>query len=655
MLRFFKKNKSDDRSDNDEKKSSSLEVDKKFLASIQPQGGVSFGDKYIKKGDGYEACVHVYEYPSNVNIMWLERIASLNDVIMVKDIATMNKEEVVQSINKSMVEHQVRFSSAKQESERMEAGKSFKEMESLFTQISNQGEVVKLLNVRLFVHALTLADLDEKVKNVMVELSSHGFRGQTFLNETSWEWQSMFLPYEKQLEFPNKREGKGMPAVTLASALPYHFSELDDPNGSYLGTSFTNGAIMFDLFHRDRKRRFYNGVVVGKMGAGKSTLLKKLAMDNASRNNFIRGFDVTGEFETLIKTLNGHMINLDGSNGLINPLEVYQTVDNSSEDDYDPKKDDRLSFMEHLSKTTVFYRYISQTTSQEEIEEFERLMRRFYESLGFMREDVFVTQLDQKEYPKFSEFLYYVRKELYEDGSSNLIKEELSQEKSKRLEKIELVIDNLVNTYGHLFNGHTTIPDFQQEQVVFFSIRNLTGLDENIFNAQMYNALNLIWDNLIQIGAPQMKQIYEDPNFDEDDARRLLVIIDEAHHLVNAENMLAVDFLTTFAREARKYFGGLLLASQSINDFVPEYANSETVGKIKTLFELTQYKFIMQQDTNSLDTLRRIFDGEVSESEISEVPRFEQGDCLLAISGVQNMMLRVEASEEELKLFTGGL
>src|SRR5690625_1410161 len=124
---------------------------------------------------------------------------------------------------------------------------------------------------------------------------------------------------------------------------------------------------------------------------------------------------------------------------------------------------------------------------------------------------------------------------------------------------------------------------------------------------------------------------------------------------LNAENILAVDFLTTFAREARKYFGGLLLASQSINDFVPEYASSETVGKIKTLFELTKYKFIMQQDTNSLDTLRRIFDGEVSESEISEVPRFEQGDCLLAISGVQNMMLRVEASDEELSLFTGGL
>ena len=36
----------------------------------------------------------------------------------------------------------------------------------------------------------------------------------------------------------------------------------------------------------------------------------------------------------------------------------------------------------------------------------------------------------------------------------------------------------------------------------------------------MFSALSLIWDNLIQIGAPQLKAIYEDPNFNEDDAIR---------------------------------------------------------------------------------------------------------------------------------------
>src|SRR5699024_8863053 len=106
---------------------------------------------------------------------------------------------------------------------------------------------------------------------------------------------------------------------------------------------------------------------------------------------------------------------------------------------------------------------------------------------------------------------------------------------------------------------------------------------------------------------------------------------------------------------ARKYFGGLLFASQSIRDFVPDHSDSETVTKIRTLFELTQYKFIMQQDSNTLDSLRVIFEGQVSESELGRIPLFQQGDCLLSINGVAYIMFGVEASDEELALFRGGM
>lgn len=654
MFRFLKKKKNEDEKLEKERKRFSGSKDKNFLAEIQPQGGVLFKDKYIQKGDGYEACIHIYEYPTNVSVMWLERISSLYDVIVCMDVATMKKAEVVDSINKSMVEHQVRFSSAKKESERMEAEKSYAEMQSLYEKMASQYEVVKLLHVRLFVHSPTLDGLEKKVSNVMTDLTSFSFKGQIFLNETSWEWQSMFLPYEEQLKFPNVREGKGMPAETLGAGLPYHFSELNDPTGSYLGMSFSGGNVLFDLFHRDRQRRFYNGVVVGKMGAGKSTLLKKLAMDNHSRGNFIRGFDVTGEFETLVNAMRGYIISLDGSEGIINPLEIFRTVDTSGEKDHDPKKDEQNSFMQHLSKIAILYRFLAGSPTDEEIEEFKKLLRQFYDKLGFGNMSVPVTDLKAEEYPIFEDFLEFVREELYEDKEMEVIRKELSESRTNRLEKIELVIDNLVNTYGYLFNGHTTVPDFTNEPVIMFSIRTLTSLEENVFNAQMYNALNMIWDNLIQIGSPQMRRANE-PDFDEDRATRLLVLIDEAHHMVNSENMLAVDFLTTFAREARKYFGGLVLASQSINDFVPEHAENETVSKIKTLFELTQYKFIMQQDTNSQKTLKRIFEGEISDSEVRQVPQLQQGDCLLSISGVRNIILHIEASDEELRLFKGGL
>lgn len=648
MLNLLKRKQNEQENPQEKKQ----KYDKKFLIDIQPQGGVNFKDKYIQKGDGYEACIHIYDYPTTVNELWLEQIMSMRDVVVVNDIATMDKDEAVSSINKSMLEHNVRYRSAKQESERMDAQSSFQEMEKLYHEISQMGEVVKLIQIRIFVYAPTIAELEQKIETVISELNSRGFKGAIFLNETSWEWQSLFLPYEKLQELPNRREGKGLTALSLASGLPFHYSELNDPKGSYLGTSFTGGNVLFDLFHKDKKRRFYNGVVVGTMGAGKSTTLKKLVMDNASRGNFIRGFDVTGEFETLVNALSGYSISLDGSQGIINPLQIYKT-----EDTGDSEKDEELSFMRHISKVATFYQFLAGEPTSEEVEEFKKVLRNFYEEIGFVDRiyTTGVTDLPNEEYPIFSDLLDYVKDLLYENPYLRTIRPELSDSKIARLEKIELVIDNIVNSYSHLFNGYTTIPDFTNEQVIFFSIRNLTGLEKGVFNAQMYNALNLIWDNLIQIGAPQMQALYEDENFDEDEAIRLLVVIDEAHRLINSENMLAVSFLTDFAREARKYFGGLMFASQSIRDFVPDHSDSETVTKIRTLFELTQYKFIMQQDSNTLDSLRTIFEGQLSESELARIPLFQQGDCLLSINGVGNIMLSVEASEEELALFRGGM
>src|SRR5699024_3915218 len=204
------------------------------------------------------------------------------------------------------------------------------------------------------------------------------------------------------------------------------------------------------------------------------------------------------------------------------------------------------------------------------------------------------------------------------------IRPELSISRVDRLEKIELVIDNLVNSYASLFNGHTTIQDITDEQVICFSIRNLTQLEKNVFQAQMYNTLYLIEDNLIQVGDKQIKQMYQNDKFDLDEVVRFLIMIDEEHRLVYAENTLAVLFLTDFAREARNYFGRMILSSQSIRDFVPDNKDTSTVTKIRTLFELTQYKFVMQQDSNTLDSLRTIFEGQLTESELEHVPQLQQ-------------------------------
>ncbi|MCG3056738.1 hypothetical protein KZ287_31730, partial [Escherichia coli] len=84
------------------------------------------------------------------------------------------------------------------------------------------------------------------------------FRGSIFLNEQEYEWESLITHFDMQKKYPNKRKGKEIPALALAGGFPFHFTHLDDPYGTYQGTTRTGGSVIFDLFHKDQQRKSYN-------------------------------------------------------------------------------------------------------------------------------------------------------------------------------------------------------------------------------------------------------------------------------------------------------------------------------------------------------------------------------------------------------------
>ena len=69
----------------------------------------------------------------------------------------------------------------------------------------------------------------------------------------------------------------------------------------------------------------------------------------------------------------------------------------------------------------------------------------------------------------------------------------------------------------------------------------------------------------LRVGMP-MKNLYESQSIAWEDITRFFIVIDEAHRIVNANNLTAVQQLTVMAREDRKFFTGILMATQSILD-----------------------------------------------------------------------------------------
>lgn len=139
------------------------------------------------------------------------------------------------------------------------------------------------------------------------------------------------------------------------------------------------------------------------------------------------------------------------------------------------------------------------------------------------------------------------------------------------------------------------------------------------------------------------------------DITRFLILIDESHRWLNAKKTHALDLVSVYLREARKYFGGIGLASQRAADYVPEGSDSDAVNKLKNIFELTQYKFVFRQSSNAKKLLYQIFDGELTGTQIEKIPKLEIGQCILLISGDKNIEFKVHLTKDEDMLFSGGL
>ena len=629
------------------------------MEQIQPSGGITFQDtRYVETGTGYETCIHVYDFPQKLDDFWMAKVCNINNTVVTVDISTDNVMEVQKNINRSMKEQQYRYMEAQNFQEKYDAKQRFQEMERLYEEISSLGEVIKLLHIRIFVADHSYIRLEEKVKNILAKLESNGFRAAIFLNETKTEWESMYRPYkEQQSEDLFFIYGQPLTSNALAAGNPFHFSSLQDPCGDFLGKTPCGGNVLFDEFHKSKTRRFYNSLAVGTMGSGKSTLLKKRFLTNAIKGNYVRTFDISGEFTTLTKTLGGKVLKLDGTNGILNPLEVLKA-----------EEGEEISFTRHISKVSTIYKFLTEGSADtEEIIEFEELLRELYRTFGMEliggKVKSQVTGLPANRYPTFSDFLEYIERKMediqrkskgYEAVELDLVKHRMAI-----MDKIRRVLSNITNTYGSLFDGHTSIDNILDEQIVTFDLSTIKEMKPSVFDAQIFNMISLCWDNCVTNGKLMMERLRkakgEEGALDPEQVTKFLMIIDESHRWINTKKRHALESITIYLREARKFFGGIMLASQSIRDYVPEGSGAEEIDDLKKIFELTQYKFIFHQEADTLPLLDKVFESTLTQSQRNKIPKLEIGENILCIASDRNLEFKVHLTKEEDRIFEGGV
>lgn len=432
-------------------------------------------------------------------------------------------------------------------------------------------------------------------------------------------------------------------STLLAAGNAYHYSSLEDEGGDFLGETGCGGNVLFNEWLLNEVRVNASAIVMGNQRFGKSSLLKLRIKSRVLRGDYVRVFDVVGEFTDEIRALGGRT--LDMTRYIINLLEIFRSGD-----------DENMNYARHLTKLRTSYRFLAPEADVKEENEFIEAAEELYRKWGLQPDgEKQITGLPADTYPIFSDLLAFINEKIDAFVSKDYreMEKRLIERKLVNLDSIRSNLRRLVNTYGKIFNGHTSVDNMKDVKALSYDISGLKEMDTQIFDMELFNLLSLSWDDAVTNGSI-MKRMWEEKKIDLEEVAHTSLFIDESHRTVNATKPFALDLLNIYLREGPKYFCNMWLASHSIRDFVPEGSTSDNIDKLKILFELAQYKFIFRQDRNVIPLLDRVFKNALTPNQRERIPTYMRGQNTLIISGDKTLDFKVYLSKEDEALFKGG-
>ncbi|MBC1814145.1 hypothetical protein HCA60_16780, partial [Listeria booriae] len=352
--------------------------------------------------------LEVYGYPRENGPFWGDQVFNQEGVITTVDVKDITKDKLLRALNNSIDEQERRFQEARNETQKKTAQAEYQSLQELLSDIIYGNETAKEMVTRLYIYAPTINELNQKTKQVQTQLSSKGYQIAAFLAELDAQWEGLFTSYKRQ-NIKLKRRGQEIKTFSLAASYPFNFSQLLDERGLYVGYTETKGVVLLDLFTKNAIRKSYNFLMVGTMGSGKSETIKKLSGHNTIIGNYTYVFSVSKEYKRQAEALNGLHLDLNGSEGSVNPLQVFATeiVDEES-----LTVDELGSFKSFISAKKVEFRFYNNATNIDSSDlesEYELRLREFYEvwceKYGMSLEKI--TQYKNEQYPILSDYLAY--------------------------------------------------------------------------------------------------------------------------------------------------------------------------------------------------------------------------------------------------------
>lgn len=593
------------------KQDSSIKSIKEKIAPI----AIKFNEKDMLLGDVYATSIIIDTFPSYTRGSWLGMLSNIKDTRMIISVKPMDNVEVSKTLKKGMSETRSKYINTNDRNDQIMLKNQLQDYEQLTNKMDRENEKMLLMSVVFFSYADTKEELSKRIKEIKSAMSSLNLRGSQLI----FEQEQGFKTALPTLDMPIQDNfGLPMPATTVAASFPFVFESIqDDGNSIILGDDINGGLTMFDLWKRTNKRTNSNVCIIGKSGSGKSTLIKKLIRGNWARKTKILCIDPERELKDMCLSVGGTWIDAgSGSGFIINPLEIK----NSTNDE-----DNNVAVIKHLQTFRTFIKYYFKDLTELELTKIEELLLRTYKNKGITL-DTDVSKLSSNDYPIITDFHNEIVKEL--DKAKN--DKRVNDDNVKSLEKIEAIVRRMTTGVdSKLWNAPSNV-DLSSDFIVF-DIHSLLESDDTILRTQFFNILSLCWHIISQ---------------DRDE--QIMLVIDEAHLLIDPNNKDGLEFLKRTSKRIRKYAGSMVVCTQNMIDFT----SPEVVRYGQVIVDNSDYQFVLAQGSEEIISLQKVL--RLSENERRYLQTAGKGQSLLVISHDKRVPIFIHLRPEEKELFGKG-
>ena len=489
---------------------------------------------------------------------------------------------------------------------------------------------------------------DEKIKEVTLTIIVDGDKKHR--EEVIRDLKRIAENYQIKLDVPRLRQMEAwqtydlsnktfndycfyLPTLTLSAGFPFTKTNFNDPTGYMFGVDIhTSLPIFFDPFVLTNSRTSHNMAIISSTGGGKSYTMKKMIVNEFARGTKIFIFDAENEYKKIVESNGGEYIDLySKSGGIINPLQIRFIP--SDDENHDTKETD-CPLAKHLGFLEAFFKTAFESITEKEIVMLLAIVEKLYNKKGIYKNTSINTLQNMKpnEFPIFSELYNFL---------PEYKKEVDSEEKIKLIDQLDVLLSRfLTGTDSYLFDGYTTI-NLDNDLIAFNLQELLYSGNQRLINTQTLNLLTYLNNSIVS------NKIIND-KVKIEDRKHVMIIADEFHLFIDENNFEVLRNFGQLARRIRKYSGSLVVATQSVKDFV----GSQSILRHSTaIFNNCQYQMIgMLKEDDLLAYLELFKQNPLTDTQKNFLMSARRGEFLLNVDSKNRLRIWIRATELEQKM-----